>query len=66
MDPNLKCILCSVPLYITDRFLSEFSYHCSSNEARFWDFERGTQEQETAKKHWDLSRQEIPHGDKQQ
>jgi hypothetical protein len=47
-------------LYNTDRCLSEFSYHCSSEEAKFWDCERGSSEEKMAKEHWDLSRQEIP------
>jgi hypothetical protein len=57
---DLRCTICSQPLYNTDRCLSEFSYHCSSQEARFWDCERGTIEEIKAKDHWDLSRQEIP------
>ncbi len=57
---DLKCTICGYPLYNTDQCLSEFSYHCSSEEARFWDFDRGTIEQMKAKDHWDRSRQEIP------
>jgi hypothetical protein len=57
---DLKCTICGSPLYNTDQCLSEFSYHCSSEEARFWDFDRGTIEQIKAKDHWDRSRQEIP------
>ena len=60
MDTKLKCIICGNALYNTDRCLNEFSYHCSSSEARFWDFERGTTEQLEAKDHWDKSKQEIP------
>jgi|GEM_PF-3073390 hypothetical protein len=60
MDIHLKCILCGSPLYNTDQCLSEISYHCSSPEARFWDFDRGSIEQIRAKDHWDESRQEIP------
>ena len=57
---DLKCTICGSPLYNTDRCLSEFSYHCSSEAARFWDCDRGSQEETKAKNHWDLSRQEIP------
>jgi hypothetical protein len=60
MDPELKCVICGAPLYNTDRCFAEFSYHCSSPEARFWDFERGSAEQIKAKEHWDKSKQEIP------
>jgi hypothetical protein len=59
---ELKCILCGYPLYNTDQCLSETSYHCSSSEARFWDFERGTVEQTKAKEHWDRSLQEVHDG----
>jgi len=57
---DLKCMICGSPLYNTDRCLSEFSYHCSSEDARFWDCERGSKEEKNAKDHWELSRQEIP------
>lgn len=57
---DLRCTICGADLYNTDQCLSELSYHCSSAEARFWDFERGTLEQTKAKDHWDRSRQEIP------
>jgi hypothetical protein len=57
---DLKCSICGSLLYNTDRCLSEFSYHCSSEAAKFWDYERGSKDEEKAKDHWDLSRQEIP------
>ena len=57
---DLICSICRAQLYNTDRCLSEFSYHCSSDEARYWDFDRGTAEQIKAKEHWDTSIQEIP------
>ena len=60
MDPNLKCIICGSSLYNTDQCLNELTYHCSSPEARFWDFDRGSIEQINSKDHWDRSRQEIP------
>lgn len=60
---DLKCEICGSPLYNTDRCLTEFSYHCSSEAARFWDCERGSRDEKQAKEHWDISRQEIPnHG----
>ena len=60
MHSTLQCTICGFPLYNTDKCLSEFSYHCSSPAARFWDYDRGTVEQSNAKNHWDLSKQEIP------
>ncbi len=60
MHATLKCSICGSPLYNTDRCLSEFSYHCSSKQARFWDYDRGSKDEIEAKDHWDRSRQEIP------
>jgi len=60
MDIKLRCAICGSALYNTDQSLSEFSYHCSSSAARFWDYDRGTVEQIQAKEHWDNSKQEIP------
>jgi hypothetical protein len=60
MDMNLKCIVCESTLYNTDQCFNELTYHCSSPEARFWDFERGSAEQVKSKDHWDRSKQEIP------
>jgi hypothetical protein len=60
MDLHIKCTVCGTGLYNTDQCFSEFSYHCSSSEARFWDYERGSMDQTRAKEHWDESRQEIP------
>lgn len=55
LHPSEKCRVCGAPVYSTDHDKVEVSYHCSSDEARFWDFERGTPEQEKAKAHWDQS-----------
>jgi hypothetical protein len=46
-------------MYATDHGNSEITYHCSSPEARFWDFDRGTVAQHQAKEHWDQSIREI-------
>lgn len=56
---DLNCAVCGAPMYATDQGNCEVTYHCSSPEARFWDFERGTSEQATAKKHWDQSIREV-------
>lgn len=62
---GMKCRLCGAFLYSTDHGNHEATYHCSSDEARFWDFERGTPEQLKAKEHWDNSRIEVIAGNNQ-
>jgi hypothetical protein len=57
--PAIKCTVCGLALYATDWGSYEITYHCSSPEARFWDFDRGTPDQHKAKEHWDRSKQEI-------
>jgi hypothetical protein len=56
---NLRCGVCGAPMYATDKGNCELTYHCSSPEARFWDFDRGTAEQALAKQHWDQSIREV-------
>ncbi|MBS1667527.1 MAG: hypothetical protein JST58_09130 [Bacteroidetes bacterium] len=56
---GIKCRVCGAFLYKTDHGNHEATFHCSSGEARFWDFERGTRDQTKAKEHWDNSRMEI-------
>jgi len=53
------CRVCDSTMYVTDDAGRCKIYHCKSNEARFWDFDRGSKEQNTAKKHWDDSALEI-------
>ncbi len=60
MEIQLTCLVCGSALYNTDQCLNEYIYHCSSPEARFWDFERGSTEQIKSKEHWDQSKKEIP------
>ncbi len=57
-----NCIVCGAPLYSTDHGNGEVTYHCSSAEARFWEFERGSPEQNQSMNHWDKSRKEIQLG----
>ncbi|HCL82780.1 MAG TPA: hypothetical protein DIC22_02340 [Chitinophagaceae bacterium] len=59
---NLICVVCGFPLYSTDGCSRETTYHCSSKEARFWEYERGTRELLKAKEHWDKSKKEIFNG----
>jgi hypothetical protein len=53
-----SCNICGSFLYPTDHGNQEITFHCSSVEARFWDFDRGTMDQLNAKEHWDKSRVE--------
>lgn len=53
------CPVCGAPMYITDKGSFGVTFHCSSPEARFWDFDRGTVAQAKAKEHWDKSIREI-------
>jgi hypothetical protein len=53
------CCVCGKSLYPTDQCNLETTLHCSSIEARFWDFERGSLEQLKAKEHWDKSRKAV-------
>jgi len=57
--PEIRCKVCGNTLYSTDRGNHQVTYHCSSPEARFWDFHRGTPDQHKAKEHWDQSKEEI-------
>lgn len=59
VHPDSACRVCGSPLYSTDHYNFEITYHCSSEQARFWDYERGTREQVEAKDHWDKSKEEI-------
>ncbi|HTI10383.1 MAG TPA: hypothetical protein VL832_17570 [Puia sp.] len=58
-NKEFKCPICGSRRYVTDEGNHELTFHCSSEEARFWDFERGTQEQMKAKQHWDQSKREL-------
>jgi len=58
LHPASKCVICGSPLYCTDHGNHEITYHCSSNQARFWDYERGSNEELMSKDHWDRSKLE--------
>ena len=58
-NKEFKCPVCGSSRYVTDQGNHELTFHCSSPEARFWDYERGTQEQNCAKQHWDQSMLEL-------
>jgi hypothetical protein len=56
---SYNCPICGAELYVTNYGNYEAILHCSSDAARFWNFERGTPEQIGAKQHWDQSRKEL-------
>jgi hypothetical protein len=58
-DHKLSCRVCEAPMYVTDHGNHEVTFHCSSEHARFWDYDRGTEDQMKAKEHWDKSRHEV-------
>jgi hypothetical protein len=51
--------VCGSAMYPTDRNNFEVTYRCSSPEARFWDFDRGSLDQKISKEHWDKSLKEV-------
>lgn len=53
------CDICGSPMYITDQGAFEYTYHCSSDDARFWEFDRGSKDQQKSKDHWDKSKKDI-------
>jgi hypothetical protein len=53
--PDLRCKVCGAQLYLTDHGNHQSIYHCSSPLARFWDFERGSMDENIAKVHWENS-----------
>ena len=55
----MKCPVCGSAMYPTDRNNFEITYRCSSSEARFWDYDRGTEAQKVSKDHWDKSLREV-------
>ena len=56
---EFSCPVCGQKRYVTDHGNHEWTVHCSSPEARFWDFERGTTEQKASRQHWDQSRLDM-------
>lgn len=56
---SYSCPVCGGALYVTNYGNYEAILHCSTDAARFWNFERGTTEQINAKSHWDRSRKEL-------
>lgn len=47
-----KCPVCRGALYRTDAGGPKVTLQCSSDEARFWDFPRGSSDQKNAHEHF--------------
>lgn len=52
LDPSYKCKVCGLQLYRTDGGAPAVTLQCSSDEAKFWNFNRGTKEQNISHKHF--------------
>ena len=52
LNPGYKCKVCGTQLYRTDGGGSKITLQCSSDEAKFWNFNRGTKEQNISHKHF--------------
>lgn len=46
-------------MYCTDHGNHEATFHCSSEDARFWDYDRLDPQQMKSKDHWDQSKIEV-------
>lgn len=51
-DPEHRCKICGSPLYRTDGGGPNVTLQCSSEEAQFWNFNRGSKLQNDAHKHF--------------
>ncbi len=58
-EMEYSCPVCGSRLYVTAYSDEKVTFHCSSDAAKFWTFERGTSALSTAKAHWDGSVQEV-------
>lgn len=56
---EFQCPVCGEKRYVTDHGNHEWTVHCSSPDARFWEFERGSLLQRFAKIHWDKSKLDL-------
>ena len=51
-DPEHRCKICGSPMYRTDSGGPTVTLQCSSDEAKFWNFNRGTKLQNDSHKHF--------------
>lgn len=59
-DQEHRCKICGSPMYRTDGGGPRVTLQCSSEEAMFWNFNRGTKEQNISHKHFIESLMNIP------
>lgn len=55
----IRCKVCGAPLYRTDSGGRTVTLQCSSLEAQFWNFPRGSKQNETAHRHFEDSTQTV-------
>jgi hypothetical protein len=60
MNTNYKCSICGSRLYRTDGGGMSVTLQCSSDDAKFWNFNRGTEEQRKSHEHFTKSLISIP------
>jgi hypothetical protein len=60
---DYKCPICRGALYRTDAGGPSVTLQCASDEARFWDFPRGSEEQKKAHDHFERSTTNISNED---
>lgn len=60
-DQEHRCKICGYPLYRTDGGGHNVTLQCSSDAAKFWNFNRGTKEQHDSHKHFMDSIMTIPY-----
>jgi uncharacterized protein with PIN domain len=54
-----RCPVCGSPMYITHHFNEEVTIHCAAPEAKFWQCPKGSLAEALARKHWDISKQDL-------
>ena len=54
------CPVCGSALYVTDFGKRALTFHCTSENAKFWRFAQGSKALAEAKGHWDASMRQIP------
>ena len=52
INNNYKCVVCGEDLYITYDYGSKKTLQCSSDNAKFWNFPRGSKEQSESHEHF--------------
>ncbi|HEY4334791.1 MAG TPA: hypothetical protein VGM89_02810 [Puia sp.] len=52
---HYSCPVCGSALYVTDYGKGSLTFHCASEEAKFWAFRQGSKGLAEAKGHWDAS-----------